>query len=113
VTQQKKLNWAKEWCNKTDTPCKLIGSEDELDSDDFECVQQLIQERIVLTKKLALQEAEKESSSSSSSSSSDSSSRSVGSSPNSPLFRTLSEDVAHITKDMTMAEEHDDALADL
>jgi hypothetical protein len=71
-----------------------------LDSDDFEPVQQLIQNQIILTKKVALEKAEKESSSSSSSSSSDSSSssssRSVSSSPNSPLYKTFAEDVAHM-----------------
>jgi hypothetical protein len=42
VQQERKLNWAKVWCNKTHTTCVLIGPEDELDSDDFERVQQLI-----------------------------------------------------------------------
>jgi hypothetical protein len=117
VKQENKINWAKVWCNKTRTPCNLISPEDELDSDDFDRVNKLIQEQIVLTKKLVLEKGEKESlssSSSSSASSSSDSSRFVSSSPNSPLYRSFSEDVTAMTKvAMTVTEVLDDALADL
>jgi hypothetical protein len=116
VKQENKINWAKVWCNKTHTTCALIGPEDELDNDDFDRVNQLIQDQIILTKKAALEKAEKESSSSSSSSSSESSSsfssssssRSMSSSPSSPLYRKLSEDIAEMN--VLMEKELDKAL---
>jgi hypothetical protein len=89
VKQERKLNWAKVWCNRTHTTCPFISPKDELDNDDFELVQQLIQDQIILTTKSALEKAEKESSSSSSTLSSESSSES--SSSMSSYFSTITE----------------------
>jgi hypothetical protein len=112
VKQEDKINWAKVWRNRTHTDSKFISLEDKLDNEDFERVQQLIQEKIVLTKKVALEKAEKESSSSSSSSSfsssSESSSRSSSSSPSSSLFSTFNK-----LENASMEEELDKALSDL
>jgi hypothetical protein len=55
ITEERKVNWAKVWRNKTHTTCALISSEDELDSDDFEMCEQLIQDQIVLEAKMNLE----------------------------------------------------------
>jgi hypothetical protein len=48
MTEERRLQWAKVWCNRTHTTCPLIRPEDEFDSDDFEMCEQLIQDQIIL-----------------------------------------------------------------
>jgi hypothetical protein len=55
MTEERRLQWAKVWCNRTRTTCPLISSEDEFDNDDFEMCEQLIQDQIVLQAKMNLE----------------------------------------------------------
>jgi uncharacterized protein YacL (UPF0231 family) len=47
MTEDRRLHWAKVWCNRTHTACPLIFSEDVLDNDDYQLCEELIQDQII------------------------------------------------------------------
>jgi hypothetical protein len=105
MTEERRLNWARVWCNKTHTTCPLISLEDEFDSDDFELCEQLIQDQIILEAQANFEKVSgKKLTSTPFGSSSSSSSRS-----SSPSSFVLPEDNIEIDADVIL----DAALTDL
>jgi hypothetical protein len=105
MTEERRLNWAKVWCNKTNTTCPLISLEDELDNEDFEMCEQLIQDQIILEAQVNLEKVSgKKFTSTPLGSSSSSSFRSF-----SPSSFVLLEDNIEMNADVIL----DAALADL